>query len=57
MATVLRDYPFKERLYSAGLGIRYQTLIGPLRLEYARNITPRAGDPPATWHFSMGYPF
>jgi outer membrane protein assembly complex protein YaeT len=56
-ARTLRDYPFNERLYSAGLGIRYQTLIGPLRLEYARNINPRPADPPATWHFSMGYPF
>jgi outer membrane protein assembly factor BamA len=56
-AATLRDYPFNERLYSAGLGIRYQTIIGPLRLEYARNINPRPADPPATWHFSMGYPF
>jgi outer membrane protein assembly factor BamA len=57
MATFLRDYPFEERLYSAGLGVRYQTLIGPLRLEYGRNLNPRAGDPPGTWQISMGYPF
>lgn len=57
MAPSLRDYPIAERLYSSGLGIRYQTLIGPLRLEYARNINPRPGDPPATWNFSLGYPF
>ena len=56
-AIALRDYPFQERLYTAGLGVRYQTLIGPLRLEYGRNLNPRAGDPPGTWQLSMGYPF
>jgi outer membrane protein insertion porin family len=56
-AVSLRDYPFSERLYSVGLGVRYQTLIGPVRLEYGRNINPRPDDPPGTWQFSIGYPF
>lgn len=56
-AVSLRDYPFAERLYSVGLGVRYQTLIGPVRLEYGRNINPRPDDPPGTWHLSIGYPF
>ena len=33
LAPFLRGHPFSERLYSAGLGVRYQTIIGPLRLE------------------------
>jgi outer membrane translocation and assembly module TamA len=53
----LREYPFQERLYTAGLGVRYQTLIGPVRLEYGRNLNPRADDPSGTWHLSIGYPF
>jgi outer membrane translocation and assembly module TamA len=56
-AEALRNYPYGETLYAAGLGIRYQTLIGPIRLEYGRNISPRTGDPSGTWHFSIGYPF
>ncbi len=56
-AAQLRNYPFDERLYSAGLGVRYQTLIGPVRVEYGRNLSPRAGDPPGTWQVSIGYPF
>jgi outer membrane protein insertion porin family len=56
-ATELKDYPFRERLYSAGLGLRYQTIIGPVRLEYGRNINPRPADPPGTWQISLGYPF
>jgi outer membrane protein assembly factor BamA len=55
-AVSLHDFP-KERLYSVGLGLRYQTLIGPVRIEYGRNVNPRPDDPPGTWHFSLGYPF
>lgn len=53
----LATYPYDERLYSAGLGVRFHTLIGPVRLEYGRNINRREGDPSGTLHFSIGYPF
>ena len=56
-AAQLRDYPFAERLYTAGLGVRYQTLIGPIRVEYGHNLNPRPGDPQGTWQLSIGYPF
>jgi outer membrane protein assembly factor BamA len=46
-----------EGLYSAGLGLRYQTAVGPLRLEYGHNLNPRASDPDGTLHFSIGFPF
>lgn len=57
IAAKLADYPFDEQLVSAGAGIRYQTLIGPLRLEYGRNLNRREGDPGGTLHFSIGFPF
>ncbi len=54
----LSDYPIGgERLYSAGLGVRYQTLIGPVRVEYGRNLNPRRNDPGGTWQISVGAPF
>ncbi|MFT3869352.1 MAG: BamA/TamA family outer membrane protein [Nibricoccus sp.] len=56
-AARLADYPFDERLYSIGIGIRYQTLVGPIRLEYGRNVKPRTGDPSGTIHLSIGFPF
>ena len=56
-AVALRDYPFAERLYTVGLGVRYQTLIGPIRVEYGHNLNPRPGDPQGTWQISIGYPF
>lgn len=56
-AAELADYPFGERLYSVGLGVRYQTLIGPVRLEYGHNLNPRVGDPAGTLHLTVGFPF
>jgi outer membrane protein assembly complex protein YaeT len=56
-AAQLRDYPSAAQLYTVGLGLRYQTLIGPVRLEYGHNLNPRSDDPRGTWHLSIGYPF
>jgi outer membrane protein insertion porin family len=56
-SAALGDYPWDERLYSVGMGVRYQTIVGPVRLEYGRNVNPRPGDPSGTLHFSVGFPF
>ncbi len=56
-AATLSDYPFDEILYTVGLGLRYHSLIGPIRLEYGRNMNPRPLDPGGTLHFSIGFPF
>lgn len=57
-AAELRSYPISgDRLCSAGLGVRYQTLIGPIRIEYGRNLAPRVGDPGGTWQLSVGATF
>jgi outer membrane protein insertion porin family len=53
----LENYPFEEELYSVGLGLRYQTIIGPVRLEYGYNLNPRPLDPAGTLLLSIGYPF
>jgi outer membrane protein insertion porin family len=46
-----------EKLYSIGLGVRYQTLIGPVRVEYGHNLNPRVNDPSGTLHLAVGFPF
>lgn len=51
------DWPGREVLSSAGLGLRYQSPIGPLRLEYGWNLNRRENDPTGTLHFSIGFPF
>jgi outer membrane translocation and assembly module TamA len=56
-AVRLADYPFAEKLYSVGIGLRYQTIIGPLRVEDGRNLDPRPRDPSGSLLFSVGFPF
>lgn len=56
-AARLADYPFAEKLYSVGLGLRYQTIIGPVRVEYGHNLNPRPLDPSGTLLISIGFPF
>jgi outer membrane protein insertion porin family len=53
----LNHYPVDTGLFSVGGGIRWRTLIGPIRLEYGHNLNPREGDPSGTLQFSLGFPF
>ncbi|MDQ8186630.1 BamA/TamA family outer membrane protein [Pelagicoccus sp. SDUM812002] len=46
-----------DDLTSVGLGFRYNTIVGPVRLEYGHNIDPRPDDPRGTVHLSIGFPF
>jgi outer membrane protein insertion porin family len=50
-------YPFDTGLFSVGAGLRWRSLIGPVRLEYGHNLNPRPGDPSGTLQFSLGFPF
>lgn len=51
------DFGDYEDLISIGIGLRYRTIIGPVRLEYGHNLDPRPGDPDGTLHLSIGFPF
>ncbi len=57
IARYLEDYPLDEVVWSVGGGIRLQTIVGPVRLEYGWNPDPRPGDPRGTLQFSFGTPF
>lgn len=49
---------FKEQLqYAAGLGLRYYTPIGPIRLDVAAPLNPRKGDKPVAVYISIGQAF
>jgi len=43
--------------YAVGLGLRYETPIGPLRAEYGLNPDLLPGEPGGTFHigFGLGY--
>lgn len=57
VAAQLADYPFDEVLWSAGGGIRWNTIIGPVRVEYGYNLHRRQFDPVGTLNVSIGFPF
>lgn len=42
---------------AAGLGVRLELPIGPVRLEYGHNLTKGANEPTGTWHFAIGATF
>jgi outer membrane protein assembly factor BamA len=56
-AESLRQYPENQALFSVGGGLRWRTIVGPVRLEYGYNLNRRPGDPSGTLHFSLGFPF
>lgn len=56
-AISIEDWPGDEGLLAAGLGIRWKSIIGPVRLEYGHNLNPRKEDPSGTFHLSIGFPF
>jgi outer membrane translocation and assembly module TamA len=51
------NYPFDTSLFSVGGGLRWKTIIGPIRVEYGHNLNPRPKDPAGALHFSLGFPF
>ncbi|MCZ7638568.1 MAG: BamA/TamA family outer membrane protein [Verrucomicrobia bacterium] len=53
----MADYPVDEVLSSAGAGLRWNTPVGPVRLEYGHNLNRRPTDPSGTLHLSIGFPF
>ena len=56
-AQSIGHYPFDDYLASVGGGLRWKTVIGPVRLEYGHNLNRRPADPDGTLHFSLGFPF
>lgn len=59
LGTSLQQTPVPDEafLQSVGLGLRWRTPVGPIRLEYGHNLDPRPADPDGTLHFAVGYPF
>ncbi len=43
--------------YALGAGLRYKLPIGPLRLDYGVNPSPRDGEAFGAFHFSFGFAF
>ena len=52
-----RDFGTTSPDVAAGLGLRLDLPVGPVRLEYGHNLTKDANEPSGTWHFAIGVAF
>lgn len=51
------DWPSFDAKFAAGVGIRLDLPIGPVRLEYGRALNPSGNDPSGAFHFAIGASF
>lgn len=47
-------YNFGDMRQTVGVGVRWYSPIGPLRLEYGHVLDPRKEDSPGRWEFTIG---
>lgn len=48
------DWSVSNLRYSTGLGFRWLSPMGPLRLEWGWNLAPKEGEKQGVWDFSIG---
>jgi len=53
----LKEMREEKLRYGAGLGIRYNTPVGPLRFDYAREIDTTTGGEPGVFYLAFGHAF
>jgi outer membrane protein insertion porin family len=51
------DFGFQDIKTSAGVGVRWYSPLGPIRIEYGYILNPRPGDPTGNVEFSIGGSF
>lgn len=51
------DINMPDVKFTAGLGLRYNTPVGPVRIDYGRKLQKEAGESAGEIHFSIGHAF
>lgn len=51
------DINLSDMRYTAGLGLRYNTPVGPFRLDYGHKLNREKDESPGEFHFSIGHAF
>jgi outer membrane protein insertion porin family len=51
------DVDFTDLRYTAGLGLQFNTPVGPVRFDYGHKLDRRADESKGEFHFSIGYAF
>ncbi len=52
----IKDIDFNLR-YTAGIGLRYSTPVGPIRIDYGHKLDRKEGESSGEIHFSIGHAF
>ncbi|NWF52586.1 MAG: outer membrane protein assembly factor BamA, partial [Nitrospirae bacterium] len=53
----VQDTEFGSLKYTAGLGLRYNTPVGPIRIDYGHKLKREKGESSGELHFSIGHAF
>ena len=51
------DMTLSDMRYTAGLGLRYKSALGPLRIDWGYKLDRRVGEKPYHVHFTIGHAF
>jgi outer membrane protein insertion porin family len=54
---LVSEMSLSDILYTAGVGLRYKSPFGPLRVDYGYKLNRRPGDSPGHVHITVGYAF
>ncbi len=49
-----QSYNLGDLRTSVGFGLRWVSPVGPLRLEWGYNLSPKPGEPRSSWDFTVG---
>jgi len=52
-----KDFDLTDVRKAAGVGVRWQSPFGPVRLDYGFNLDRKSGEKASQIHFSVGAPF
>ncbi len=56
-ATTVEDFDWDDTRIGVGLGGRFYTPLGALRVDYGYNLIRGQGDPAGAWQFGFGFTF
>jgi outer membrane protein insertion porin family len=51
------EFSMEKIKYTTGLGLRYNTPVGPIRIDYGLKLTRQKGEGAGALHFSVGHAF
>jgi len=54
---LVSDVDLGDLRYTAGLGVRYRSALGPLRIDWGYKLNRRQGEKPYRFHFTIGHAF